>query len=401
VSTPSEVTVRHTRHRTFVLLLVWCVAALTTSCSDDDDRRGTGSTAPTDGSATTVEGGPTSEPAPGPFAAEPFSIAAGLAELPTSLIAEGYRIQASDLDAASTLAGIDRSTVDVDDRGAFFDRWVGPVTGSGPGAAGPGVAALLPEAVSRQAVGNQPGLREELGFTLAEVTSFIESTALPNRFTVLNGTFDRDRLTEALGEPADGVWSLGGDDFARDPDAVSDVRPIGEALRLAARDGQVAVARSTPPITAWASGRGDTLADHASLLAAARALDGADVYAALLTDGPSQSLGSRAPAPATTVLAPYVVLGVGLTVADERAEAVFVYEHANADLAQDNGERLTTWFADDATMASGAALSAWFRDTVVEVDGSTVVLRAPLADEVRPASIWSSVFERDRLTGTR
>jgi hypothetical protein len=91
------------------------------------------------------------------------------------------------------------------------------------------------------------------------------------------------------------------------------------------------------------------------------------------------------------------VLGVGLTVVDDQAVAVFVYQHDDEDAAADNADRLEQLLEDGTSLVSRDPLSSYFGHTEVEVDGTTVTLTAELDPEVFPRNVWQMVFSEDIL----
>ena len=105
----------------------------------------------------------------------------------------------------------------------------------------PAVAALAPEAAGIRSLPQVAEFAEEVGWSIADVSWFIEYQAPPEMFAVLGGSFDEDRLTDAMGAAEDGIWRLGGEDGQRDLDDVTVARPFGQSLRLALGGGSSAL----------------------------------------------------------------------------------------------------------------------------------------------------------------
>lgn len=332
-----------------------------------------------------------------------FSIEQSLAQLPSSLVEDGYLITAGDLDAATELAGARRPAADSDNVQDIADWSLGLSGIRDDGGEKPIVGALLPEASNYASIDRIDEIRDEVGWTLLEVSTFIEYALPPTRFTVMNGEFDLDEIDAAVDGHDEEIWFIGGDDFAVDLDERSAARPLGEALRLAEDDGRLAVSKSTPPIEEWVAGDGDTLADDDDLRAVAAALDDHDVYAAMIADGATMSLAGANLSPeqieaaSEGALQPFDVLGVGLTVVDDRAVTVFVYQHGDDDAAAENAERLEQLLDDGTSLVSREPVSDFFEDTDVEVDGTTVILTAQLDAEVFPRNVWQMVLSADIL----
>jgi hypothetical protein len=339
----------------------------------------------------------------GDDASEDFSVEAGLAQLPESLLDDGWLITAGDIDRASELAGERKPSAASNDAEAVAD-WSLGITGiRDEDGVKPIVGALLPEASNYASINQIDEIRDEVGWTLLDVSTFIELSLPPSRFTVMTGEFDRDEIDAAVDSNDDDVWSIGEDDFEVDLDDRSAARPLGEALRLAERDGRLAVSKSTPPIEQWVEGDDDTLADDEDISAVAAALDDQDVYAAMIVDGSTMSLAGanlnpeQIDAAMETALQVFEVLGVGLTVVDDQAVAVFVYQHDDEDAAAENADRLEQLLEDGTSLVSRDPLSSYFGHTEVEVDGTTVTLTAELDPEVFPRNVWQMVFSEDIL----
>jgi hypothetical protein len=387
------------------------------ACSSDSDSSNSTSpdvsAAPTTAASETTAAPATSN-APATSSTESadgFSVAASLQQLPAVLGEAGdesagiqTQIAVSDLDAATTLAGVERpadGSVDAD----AVQQWLLAINRPGRAEGGPAVAALLPEAAHADRAALVADFVDELGWSISDVHSFVEYQVPPNVFTVMSGGFSADALTAAMGAPTDDVWRVGGDDFSTDLAHVSAARPLGEALRMSLRGDTLAVARSTPPIEAWiahdvadASG---TLADDAGLIGVAGALDAADVYTAMLVEGDFSSRSAEAPpqttGPASSAgLGPFTALGIGQTVDDDTPLAVLAYyfdDEASATAAVDRLSSLIENGVSDRTESPWSDAFA-----IRDISSAGHVLTATLEmKDFLPASLWNILFARDNL----
>jgi hypothetical protein len=330
-----------------------------------------------------------------------FSVAELLAEIPEPTLDDGYTLTASDIDRAAELANAERPSDDAD-VDEILD-WALAISGvrADEGEGNP-VAVLFPQAVNETRLAQIDEFRDELGWSLLQVSSFIELNLPPVRFTAMEGSFDTDEIDDALGEADDGIWSVGGEDFETDVANVSATRPLGESLRLAENDGVLAVSRSTPPIEEWVEDDNDTVAEDDAIVAVAKALDDSEVYTAMILDGDTLSIGGAATTPEQleqleeTALQPFDVLGAGLSVDDDgNAIATFVYHHDDEDTAEENAARLEDLIEDGASLINQQPLSERFDLVDVTVDGTTVTMTLQLADDALARQVFSMVFAQD------
>lgn len=336
-----------------------------------------------------------------------YSVADGLEQLPESTLEDGYLIQTADLDRASELAGLARPDPDAD--ADDLADWAIQITGfRGDGDDVAIVAAVLPQAANPQQLYDVDDFRDEAGWSIAEVDSYIEVNLPPDRFTVLEGEFDTDALDDALGDADDGIWSLGdGDDYDIDITERSPARPLGETLRIAEQDGHLAVSKSTDQIEDWLEGDGDTAADDDDLRAVGEALDDQDVYSAMILDGEDLTVGGPGLTPEQLdeiddlALDEFEALGVGLTMEDDEPRAVFVYQYDDEAAAEDAAEQLEDIFEDGTSLRTATPISDYFTDVEITVDGSTVTAVAEFARDSPAARIWNFAFSRDLITAHR
>ena len=346
----------------------------------------------------------------GGSSSDDFSVTDALADLPGSALEDDYILTVADLDRASELAGTKRPAANSDDTDDILD-WLIDIEGyqRDDGDDWPVVSVPLPEAINPRGARDTPEFRDELGWSVLDVSSFAEVSAPPVRFTVLQGDFDVEQIDAAIDSNDDDVWSIGEEDFAVDISDVSAARPLGESLRLAEQDGALAVSKSTPPIEDWLEGD-DRLDGDEDLAAVADALDEHDVYAAMVLDGDSLTTDplSIAGPDATPeqleeieerlggmLLAPFEVFGAGLTVVDDEAVGVLAYQHSTADAAEENAELLETLFAEGASVRTSEPLSEMFTDVEVTVDGTTVTVTLGFADDTPTNVLWNAIQVRE------
>jgi hypothetical protein len=299
-----------------------------------------------------------------------------------------------DLDQAADLAGVSLSDDQSDDEAidAVLAITGGPVKRK----ASP-VAALTPDAahVDRLA-GSLDEFRDEVGWSVADVDSFVEYQIPPKNVTVMAGDFDEDRLSDVLGKPDDGVWVVGDPDGDLQIDETSPARPLGEPLWLSLVDGRLVVARSEKAMDAVRSGDGATLADDSVLRSLAEALDGEDVYSAMLT-GAVLADPIVAPTQCDAFL-PQPFGGVAAAIADDDGPVVVLaYVHADADSAKANAEALRKLVEDGESLASRRPWSDYLEVDDIGTDANILVARLRVTEDSR-AGIWRQLLlQRDNL----
>ncbi|WP_111768266.1 hypothetical protein [Nakamurella deserti] len=255
------------------------------------------------------------------------------------------------------------------------------------------VAALLPEVAQPASLALADDFRAEVGWNLADVETFAEITAPPDRFSVLTGPIDEADLTAAMGTPVEGVWSVGPDvDGRQDLAGRTVARPLGEGLRTASADGAVAVSRATAPLRQWVAGGGRTLAEDPSLAALAAALDEREVYAAVLVPDATDAVGEHA------ALAPFGAMAVGLAVEDGVPVLVVAYRYDTAAAAAGDVATLTDLVRNGAA-ADGRPWAD--RLDVGEVSAEGAVLTGSFTVHGPPSVAWQLIATRDALATHR
>ena len=323
------------------------------------------------------------------------SIAERLESLPAGLSDDPALVAFGDLDEAADLADVslsgDSSNDDAID--AILAITAGPVRGKASA-----VAAVTPEAahVDRMAGDGLDEFRDEVGWSVLDVDSFVEYQVPPRNVTVMAGDFDEDRLSEALGEPDDGVWVIGDPDGDLQIEDTSPARPLGEPLWLSLVDGRLVVTRTEEAMDAVRSDDGKTLGDDVFFRPLAEALDGEDVYSAMLT-GPVMADPRVAPSQCDAFL-PRPFGGVAAAIADDHGPVVVLaYVHDGADAAEANAEALEQLVDDGRSIAGRQPWSEYFEVDDISTDKNVLVARLRVTEDGR-AGIWRQLLlQRDNL----
>ena len=158
--------------------------------------------------------------------------ASSLEQLPDSARADdgGVMVYAADYDRATEIAGVERPPDGSTDDDEVAD-WLSALDGRSDDA-DEVVSALPPVSAGNSLLSDPAGYRDEVGWYITDVHSYVESQQLPDVFVVLTGSFDTDDLEASLGEADDGIWSIGGDDFSVEVADATPARPLGQSLRL-------------------------------------------------------------------------------------------------------------------------------------------------------------------------
>ena len=319
------------------------------------------------------------------------SVAASLAVMPPRPEHVSSDITYGDLAEAADLAGVELPDLPADgDEGDVEDvlRSLTAMTG-GPAPDGGDlspVVAALPSASHFDAMEDLPGFAEEVGWSIVDVDGFVD---IGPAATVLQGDFDEDRLTEALGDPGDdGVWIAGNQDGTTDTLDRTAARQLGEALWLSLVDDRLVVTHDADvmaTVRAVGEGEGESLADNETLASLAEGLDGVGVYSALLTDLPPISRVA-----CDESLEDYRGVAVGIA-DDDGPVVVLVYDHADAAAAAANAATVEHLVTDGESLASGEPWSERLAVDDITTDGARVVARLR-PTEPAGAGIWRQIY---------
>jgi hypothetical protein len=333
-------------------------------------------------------------------------IADGLASLPAPSGSEPLLVAYGDLAQAADLAGVDFTELEADsDDGEARDALNAVLGQASDGEEQAQIAAMAPEAAHVERVADIAAFVDEVGWHVFQVDRFVEYQVPPNNVTVMEGRFDEDRLTEALGEPEDGVWVVGDPDGDVDVSATSPARPIGEPLWLSLVDDDRLVVARTAEDMAAVQGEGDrgTLADDKTLTALAEALDAEDVYSALLHGGPLAADMTALPPEQLeqvceeTLPAPFIGVATGITSSDDGPVLVLAYVHADDEAAAANADALESLVQEGTSLRSQEPWSHTFEVDTIEADGNVTIARLSLTAEAHPG-IWRQlILARENL----
>lgn len=250
-------------------------------------------------------------------------------------------------------------------------------------AAGGPHQVVLPSLFTRADVGQS---RQELGFSLADADQLLEAGAPPDALTVVAGRIDPDTVaaaTAAHGARTGPLDAAGGEPFTLhrfgeegelDIRQATPMRPLGNAGRLAVRDG-LALWASTDAIVhdaADATVGGPSVLDAPEVAAVAAALDRAGVYACHLL--PSDEMRAPAGTPnRQELLEPWSHAGVGVGWRDGRRSFVVVLAHPDQQTAAANADLLRRIVTTGRSVASGDPWSDLLTILDIEVRDTTVV----------------------------
>jgi hypothetical protein len=363
-----------------VALVVGC--ALLGACGDDDDGGGGG------GSSGGAE------------------LTALLERIPSG---QGGFVQLANWRAARDAAGVEQPATDADgDEVVEYLRALEQL----------GFATVSPYELA----GRATALRDELGFSVVDLDASAAIGEPPDLAVVFDGRIDADTVRDAVEDDpvfadrlqtaeADGVeyWSWG-DDGAVDVRGTSELRRLGESLRLAVVDGGALLTRQTGLMEDLLALDGDddgrSLADDEDLAAVAGALDERAAIAALLSDeapgtDPVQVLesqGSSVPGDDEPTLPAYRAYGTGVASVDGDPTLVVVLAYGDEERAQEAAEALQARFDDGVSSATQQPWSELVTDAEVSTAGRLVVATGTIAEHPR---LWfQMVVQRDSLLAT-
>ncbi|GAA1509021.1 hypothetical protein [Nocardioides humi] len=368
------------RHVTHLTLAGVCLAALA-ACGGSDGSDGPDS------------------PVAVPFA-DGWSVVGALGQVPEAAAGERVLVQTADLDAATKAAGLRRpaggSREDLAD-------WLLPLSGAAP-ADGEPAPLFVPIAESFNTAAASPDdFAGVVGWSINDVTAYVEQSAPPLSFVVVSGS--GGRLSADLTEVEDGiVTDIDGEDFAATLGNVNPVSRIGRPSRLAERDDLIAMGSSTPVVRAWLRG-GPTLADDASLAGVARALDDEGVVAAVVagiepTVEPTADSGD---ASGTELVPadPYDAVAIGWSVDDGEAEIHVAYHFGSAEAAERGAGVLERAWRDGTSPLTRSPYSDRVTVDEVDADDGVVTVSLRLGPEGRPSFPVQALQQQEPLFRSR
>lgn len=290
-----------------------------------------------------------------------------------------------DLASATELAKATRPTgvTGADDVDALV-HWALAVSAEASGDSTPTVAVPLPDAVDLARLGQHDEFAAEIGWSLADIDRFLELSALPDRFTLIDGTVDTAAVEDAVGPARNDIWSLGtGDDFESAVDETSPARPLGIPVRMATRDDLFVVTPSSDMAGDFVDG--EHLGADEAFTAVAEQLDAAHVYGAYLTSVREGRDGS-----------PFDTIGMGVALDDEGPSVVIVYHYAEGATASDAVADVEAVLEGDS-LRTEQPWSEIFPSSEVTAEGANVVATLRLDSDRSPAIARQILFAGDSL----
>lgn len=284
-----------------------------------------------------------------------FSISATLAQVPATDLEE-YTVRVADVDAATEAAGLERPD-DPGDADATA-QWLAPLTGMPSRDGYAPVPLLLPEPTTNS-MHKMAEFDDIAGWSLVDVASYADIPEVPAPFTYIAGDVDEDTLAH-LPEVGDGVRTVGeGQDRDHRLSETTPVQTTGAPVRMAQRDGQLAVSASTDAVKDWLTGPSEPITADPTISNLAGALDEAGAVSALMAMGHDFSVGSfPAPAEAYGPLprAEYDAVALGWSADEGKPVVTIVYHFADPATASDSVESLRAVF-ENGRDSRGARLS--------------------------------------------
>lgn len=210
----------------------------------------------------------TSSPAPTSAPVEGFSVEALVAGVPA--IDGTVLISVGDVEAAADLVDVPRPT----GAGAELLEWLMATTGITVGDA---VSLPWPSSLGYLRAAQHEDYIAATGFGIPDVDAFLEMSAPPTSFTILDGAFDTAAISSALGEPVEGIWAQPGEELAPQLGGPGVPDQLGRPVRVAGDAERIVVSLESDLVAAYLD---DATGDWGDVRTAARILDEEGVYAA-------------------------------------------------------------------------------------------------------------------------
>jgi len=365
------------RSATLIVLLV-----LTAACGGGDD-------------ASADRGGSRSDHG-GLVSGDDYSVESALAELPVPPGDDLVTITTADLVTASELTGADRPS---EPDAAALRSWVATVTGTQgqEGEPGPKLFIALARGLGADQVDDIDEFEAEVGWSLADVDAFVEQSAPPRQLSVVAGRFhDAAPEGDDVEDLSEGIVTAGeGEDLDQVGDAPTAARPLGQPLRMSRRGDRIAASLTTPEIESWRDGEGETWADDEAMAAVAATLDEAEAVSAVLVGRLPSSDTPVAVDGDAAELASHDAVGLGWSVADDRATVTVAYHlgsGADVDAASRAAEEA---FAEGTSARTGRPISDLVTVEDVATSGPVVVVTLTPAGESWPDAVYEMLLTRD------
>jgi hypothetical protein len=266
------------------------------------------------------------------------------------------------------------------------------------------VAALVPDAANVDYWTKMAEFEREVGWSLLDVSWFVEYLDPLNSLMVAGGGFDDRRLGQAMGEPRDGLWRAGPDeDKPASTGARTAARPFGQSLRVVLDDNRLVVGRNTPLVKDATDGGGRTLADNSAMRALAAAMDDANAYSALFNASGIHKLDSRfavkeVPNNVDRALPrPFDGVAAGLGNDAGVPTVVLAYAHHNRQDAEINAAALRRLIQNGLSLETGTPWNQTFVIRDIRANDSTVIALLRLRDGRHPQVVYDIINSRESL----
>lgn len=323
----------------------------------------------------------------GLFGNDDLSIAEELRYLPDPG-GEPMTIYATDFSRVAEMVGTDKPT----GSDADFDelaQWFAPATYEDVDGA---VWPILPRGLGwDQNVGSMEPIDEGLGVSLRHVTGFAEVYTGPHSATVVHGDYETERITEALGDPEDGVWAIG-EDGAMDITQTDVLPPVGYGLRLAERDDRLLLSRRSDHLDQMRESEG-TLDDNEPVVAIAEALDSVGWLSLQIEIGRSFEVFTPEREmfdldEDAAVLDPFSALAIAVDYDDGTGLMHLVYDHEDEETAQANADVYEELVEQTIYHRVDTQVSEFLDLAETDVDGTLLIVTFEITDD-NPNVAWN------------
>jgi hypothetical protein len=235
---------------------------------------------------------------------------------------------------------------------------------------------------------NGAALQNDLGISQGDASSALSMRYAKFACMVFRGKFDEADLTTAMGPSVGGVWSIGPDkDYKFDVKAATELRLLGEGLRLTKRSDALIVSPSRAVVEAARDPSERSMADLSPWREVAAAIDAAGAYSATLGNHPSPS--PKYEGQSLPLLERTTAIGLGFM----KTKAIAVYSHDSESKARTNQKRIAKQFRDGPSMARGKISSYVAVDSVTRRGSMVTVIFTLLpggTSELRSALLTGS-----------
>ena len=354
------------------------------------------------------------DPEPEPLGSgDDYSVLNAIGELPRSVGSDAPMIVTADLDRATEVAGLERPGDPGSDE---VMNWMTELTAT-TRQGGEQVFVPMPDELVPYQV-RPADMDEQVGWSVVDVATYASVSGPPESFLVVSGDFDGETLSSDLAEVDDDiVTDVEAEDHEQNVQEPTAFSRLGAPTRLAEDDGRIAASSTTDAVRDWLDGEGDSYGDDADFAEVAKALDGQDVYSAVIAPAPSGVdpaaliLGTDSPPEAVDRVrdliegqlpeASYDVVGIGWAQVDDGPLITTAYHFGSDDDAEDSVDSLRELYESGESVRSRQPYSDFIEVEDVEADGSTVVVTTRPAGDAPISFPFRALTERDLLFVSR